>query len=81
MKKYQVFTKEGHDYGTPYGTYSVRARADEVAEWLAGLGNVVIIKEIEEKSHEDMGTFFQHMNEMIDAEGEIFDMMKINRVQ
>jgi hypothetical protein len=51
MKKYQVFTREGYDYGTPYGTYSVMAKADEVALWLAGLGNIVIIKEIEEKTN------------------------------
>jgi len=45
--RYAVYTKEGLDYGTPYGVYTVRAKADEVAEWLAGLGNIAIIKEVQ----------------------------------
>lgn len=44
--RYAVYTREGLDYGTPYGVYCVRAKADEVADWLAGLGNVVVIREV-----------------------------------
>lgn len=54
MKKYQVYTREGYDYGTPYGTYAEMAKADEAALWLAGLGNIVIIKEIEDQAHEEI---------------------------
>lgn len=45
--RYAVYTREGLDYGTPYGVYCVRAKAEEVAEWLQGLGHIVIIKEVE----------------------------------
>ena len=38
-------------------------------------------EEQEEETSEDMSTFFQRMSDALDAEGEIFDMMKINRVQ
>lgn len=44
--RYAVYTREGLDYGTPYGVYTVRARAEEVAEWLEGLGNITIIREV-----------------------------------
>lgn len=41
--RYAVYTREGLDYDTPYGVYTERAKADEVAKWLADLGNIVII--------------------------------------
>lgn len=43
--KYAVFTREGLDYGTSYGVYDTIEKAEEVAIWLANLGNIVIIKE------------------------------------
>ena len=45
--RYAVYTREGLDYGTPYGVYCVRAKAEEVKEWLEGLGNVCYIREVE----------------------------------
>jgi hypothetical protein len=44
--RYAVYTREGLDYGTPYGVYNTVEKAIEVAEWLSGLGNIVIIKEV-----------------------------------
>jgi hypothetical protein len=45
--KYAVYTREGYDYGTPYGVYGTAERAIEVREWLESLGNVCIIEEVE----------------------------------
>lgn len=37
--KYAVYTKEGLDYGTPYGVYNTLGKAQEVKAWLESLGN------------------------------------------
>lgn len=44
--KYAVYTREGYDYGTPWGVYDTAEKAIEAREFLESLGNVVIIKEI-----------------------------------
>lgn len=41
--KYAVYTREGLDYGTPYGVYNTLGKAQEVKEWLEGLGNICYI--------------------------------------
>lgn len=43
--KYVVYTREGLDYGTPYGKYNSMDKAEAAALWLEQLGNVTIIKE------------------------------------
>ena len=42
--KYAIYTKEGYEYGTPYGVYDSIEKAIEVKEWLENLGNIVIAK-------------------------------------
>lgn len=41
--KYAVYTREGLDYGTPYGVYNTMGKAQEVKAWLEGLGNICYI--------------------------------------
>ncbi len=41
--KYAVYTKEGLDYGTPYGVYGTLGKAQKVKEWLESLGNICYI--------------------------------------
>jgi hypothetical protein len=41
--KYAVYTREGLDYGTPYGVYSTMGKAQEVKTWLESLGNICYI--------------------------------------
>lgn len=45
--RYAVYTREGYDYGTPYGVYNTEERAHQVRAWLEECGNVVIIKPLE----------------------------------
>lgn len=46
--RYAVYTREGYDYGTPYGVYEMKDRAVEVASWLAELGNICFIIGVED---------------------------------
>lgn len=41
--RYAVFTREGLDYGTPYGVYNTMGKAREVKAWLESLGNICSI--------------------------------------
>ena len=45
--KYAVYTREGYNYGTPYGVYDSREKAVEVRNWLIELGNDTCIKVVE----------------------------------
>ena len=45
--RYAVYTREGYDYGTPYGVYDTEEKAVEVRNWLTELGNVALIKKVE----------------------------------
>ena len=46
--RYAVYTREGYDYGTPYGVYETKDKAVEVASWLAELGRICFIMVVED---------------------------------